>query len=240
MADTIHVVHNRSFPVIAATFAMAVFSVASITAFASPSTSVSAKKCAKGKALYKTSKGTRCVKKCPAGMTKKKVKKRLTCVKNKAQGPVAPTPPAGPTPPPVTSTPTAPPPPAPEQVQLTRNDPAGQQVLGGGNLLLERGSCASVTCEYYRFFLYANGVYRAYAVDWNNVSGEICRSGSKAEGTWTMQEAYTYGDSGGGTVVKLSTGDVLVFPTNEPNNVYILSNGQLIRFDKNPNMLDSC
>lgn len=222
----------------AALVAIVVLSVTSSAAVASPSASTTAKKCAKGKAIYKTSKGTKCVKKCPSGMTKKKVKKRLTCVKNEKQPAL--TPPAEPTPPPVTTTPTAPPPPAPDQIQLTRNDLAGQQVLGGGGLLLERGSCASVTCEYYRFFLYANGVYRAYAVDWNNVSGEICRSGSKTEGTWTMQEAYTYSDSGGGTVVKISTGDVLVFPTNEPNNVYIVSNGQLVRFDKNPNMLDSC
>lgn len=188
-----------------------------------------AKRCRDGKALDKTRKRPRCVRRCPAGTVKKRVKRRLACVRKKPDAPTDPTQTTGSTPPP-----------APAQIQLTRNDAAGQAAMSAGDLLLERGSCASVTCEYYRVFFYASGVLRAYAVDWNNVSGEICRDGSKIEVNWTFAEGYTYAESGGGVVVKLSTGDVLAFPNAEPNYVYMAINGQFVWFERNPNMRDSC
>lgn len=199
-----------------------------------PNTSISAKKCAAGKALDTTKGKTRCVKRCPKTKTKKRVNKRWRCVAKK-QAPGT-TPALPPVPPPST----APPPPAPATVQLTRDDVAGQQAVSGGDLLLERGSCASVTCEYFRIFFYANGVFRAYAVDWNNVSGEICRDGSKRDGNWAFQEGYTFAEQGGGVVVKLTTGDVLVFANAAPKYVYVYITDRLVEFERNPNMRDSC
>jgi hypothetical protein len=96
-----------------------------------------------------------------------------------------------------------------------------------------------------RVFFYANGVFRFYKVDWNNVSGEICDSKSKLDGTWTLKEGYTFPEQGGGVVAKLAivangtpSEELLVTANSDPGKVYIGSIKAI--FDVNQNMRDSC
>ena len=51
---------------------------------------------------------------------------------------------------------------------------------------------------YYRIFLYASSVIRVERADWNEVSGEICDSNARREGTWAFKEAYSSPEQGGG------------------------------------------
>jgi hypothetical protein len=196
-----------------------------------------AKKCKKGKARHRG----KCVKKCPAGFKKKTTARRgRVCVRKPKPNP-------NPQPQPTPPAPGGNPAPNPNQVQLTRNDAAGQAALAVGDLLLERAQfgASGRTAEYDRISLYGNGQFRLSIRDWNDVSGEIPRSCS--EGTWTFKEGYTYTVQGGGTVVKLGiaasggSGDgVFIFHNADPNAVYLLVNGQAVRFEKNPNMNQGC
>jgi hypothetical protein len=98
---------------------------------------------------------------------------------------------------------------------------------------------------YYRIFLYGTGVFRVEKADWNQVSGEICDSAARREGTWSFAEGYTFPEKGGGVIVVISTltggqpaRDLLLFGNAEPNNVYVGTEGT--RYERNPNMRDQC
>jgi hypothetical protein len=137
------------------------------------------------------------------------------------------------------------PPPAAPGVTLTRDDAAAKAALGSGDLLLERMTAGSVTQTYYRIFLYANGVYRYEKADWNQVSGEICDSAARREGTWSFGEGYTFPERGGGVAVVINTvvngqsaRELLIWGNADPNAVYVGTQG--IRFDINPHMRDQC
>jgi hypothetical protein len=129
---------------------------------------------------------------------------------------------------------------------VTRNDPAGQQAISGGDLKLERAEfgASGRTATYYRVWLWQSGAYKFVQIDWNDVSGEIC--GKVQTGTWTFKEGYTFTEQGGGTVVKVNIAldgggggdDLLTFANANQNAVYVGAQG--IRFDRNPNIADSC
>ena len=136
-------------------------------------------------------------------------------------------------------------PPAAPGVTHTRDDAAARAALGSGDLLLERVDSGSVTMTYYRIFLYGNGVFRYEKADWNQVSGEICDSAARREGTWSFAEGYTFPEKGGGVAVVInlvvngqSSRELLLAGNAEPNNVYVGTQG--IRFERNPNMRDQC
>ena len=134
----------------------------------------------------------------------------------------------------------------PPGITLTRDDSAAQSVLGGGNLFLEKIlSSGSVTMEYGRIFFYGDGSFSAYRVDWNSVSGEICNSASKVTGTWSIKEAYTFPEQGGGVFVKLATvangqqgEEGLLTANSDPGKVYVASAKAI--FEVNQNMRDQC
>ena len=98
---------------------------------------------------------------------------------------------------------------------------------------------------YYRIFLYSNGVYRYEKADWNQVSGEICDSAARREGTWSFAEGYTFPERGGGVAVVINTvtngqaaRELLIAGNADPNAVYVGTAG--VRFELNPNMRDQC
>ena len=173
------------------------------------------------------------------------VKTRAGTVKQTRSTPAAPAVPA-----PGGSAPTTPPPaagtpPAAPGVTLTRDDAAARAALGTGDLLLERAESGSVTMTYYRIFLYGNGVFRYEKADWNQVSGEICDSAARREGTWSFAEGYTFPEKGGGVAVVINTvtngqtaRELLIAGNADPNAVYVGTAG--IRFERNPNMRDQC
>jgi hypothetical protein len=196
------------------------------------------KKCKKGKARFRR----KCVKRCPSGYVKKRSSRGPVCARKPKPQPL-PQPQPQPTPP----APGGNPAPNPDQVQLTRDDAAGQSALAVGDLLLERAQfgASGRTAEYDRISLYSNSQFRLSIRDWNDVSGEIPRSCS--EGNWVFKEGYTYAVQGGGTVVKLgitasggSGDEVFIFHNADPNAVYLVVNGQAVRFEKNPNMNQGC
>ena len=128
--------------------------------------------------------------------------------------------------------------------QLTRNDAAGQQAMGA-QTILERYSYGSSgqTAEYYRLFFYGGGAFKGAAVDWNSVSGEICRQ--TAHGQWSFREGYTYTVNGGGVLVVLnmvingqSGTEVLDFRTGAGSSVYVGPNAT--HFEENPQAIDNC
>lgn len=157
--------------------------------------------------------------------------------------PVAPpTPAPGPVPAPATPAPAVAPPPG---ITLTRDDAAAQTALGGGLFLEKVLSSGSVTMEYGRIFFYNDGTFRAYRVDWNSVSGEICNGASKVEGAWSLKEGYTFPEQGGGVFAKLTTvvngqqgEEGLLAANNDPGKVYVASAKAI--FDVNQNMRDQC
>ncbi len=173
------------------------------------------------------------------------VKTASGTVKQTRTAPPAPGP-GGPTTPPTTPGPTGgSAPPAAPGVTLTRDDAAARAALGSGDLLLERMTAGSVTQTYYRIFLYANGVFRYQQADWNSVSGEICDSAARREGTWSFAEGYTFPERGGGVAVVINTvvngqsaRELLIAGPADPNAVYVGTQG--IRFEINPNMRDQC
>ena len=192
-----------------------------------------AKKCKKPRARYRG----RCVRRCPAGFVKKRsVRWGRRCVRKPAEQQPGQTP--APTPNPAAPNPT--------QVQLTRDDAAGQGKLSE-SLLLERASFGSSgqTGEYQRLIFNTGGQFQLSIRDWNTVSGEIPRSCS--QGTFALKEAYTYADQGGGVVAILTvttsngSGDeALVFHNAEPNYVYLIVNNSAVAFERNPQMTQSC
>jgi hypothetical protein len=139
-------------------------------------------------------------------------------------------------------------PPAPTptpQIDLTRDDAAGQAALAtAGDLLLEWASFASVTAEYRRIWMLADGTFRLNIIDWNNVSGEMCRQA--VTGTWAFKEGYTTTYNGGGVVVKvtltLSNGqvgdDIVAFSNADPSHVWV--GPQLVQYSRNPQIMQNC
>lgn len=134
--------------------------------------------------------------------------------------------------------------PAP-QLDLTRDDAAGQAAIGAaGDLLLEWASFGSVTAEYRRIWMLADGTFRLNIKDWNNVSGEICRE--SVTGTWVFKEGYTTTYNGGGVVVKvtltLSNGqvgdDIIAFSNVDPSKVWVGAN--LVQYERNPQIRQDC
>jgi hypothetical protein len=139
-------------------------------------------------------------------------------------------------------------PPAPTQmpqIDLTRDDAAGQNAMAvAGDLLLEWASFASVTAEYRRIWMLADGTFRLNVVDWNNVSGEMCREA--VTGTWVFKEGYTTTYNGGGVVVKvaltLSNGqtgdDIIAFSNLDARYVWV--GPQLVQYERNPQIMQNC
>jgi len=162
---------------------------------------------------------------------------------------VAPAPPETPTPgtptpgtPTAPTTPGTPPATAPGAV---RNDAPAQQALAG-DLLLEWASFGSSgrTAEYRRIWLLTDGSFRLNVVDYNDVSGEICRQA--ITGTWTFKEGYTSDANGGLVLAKIgittsgSTGDeVLTFANADPNSVYV-GGSTPWRYARNPQIMQNC
>jgi hypothetical protein len=145
-----------------------------------------------------------------------------------------------PLPPPATNTP-----PPTSGPQLVRDDAAGQAAMNAGDLLLEWASfgASGQTAEYRRIWLLQDGSFRRNIIDWNSVSGEICREA--VTGTWTFKEGYTTTYNGGGVVVKLtitlsngqSGDDVLAFP-NSSSTVYVGTAGT--PYERNPQIMQNC
>jgi len=170
-----------------------------------------------------------------------KVKLKITTKgKAKTTRPKVPALPALPAPP-------GPTPPTPPQLQLTRDDAAGQTALANaGDLLLEWYSFGStgLTAEYRRIWLLTDGSFRINIVDWNSVSGESCRQA--ITGTWAFKEGYTTTVNGGGVVVKLAmtpfggatADDIVVLSYTEPNRVWV--GPQLTEYARNPQIMQNC
>jgi hypothetical protein len=127
----------------------------------------------------------------------------------------------------------------------TRDDGAGQQAMGtAGDLMLERAEFGNVTATYYRIWMLQNGYFKYVEVSWSQQTGEICDKVNT--GTWAFKEGYTFTESGGGTVVKVtitfSNGqggdDLVTFANRDSQGVYIGAKGT--RFERNPNMLNNC
>ena len=136
--------------------------------------------------------------------------------------------------------------PAP-QIDLTRDDAAGQGALASaGDLLLEwyQFSGSGLTAEYRRIWMLADGTFRLNIIDWVNGPGETCRQ--SVTGTWAFKEGYTTTYNGGGVVVKvtltLSNGqtgdDIVAFANGDPNNVYV--GAQLVPYERNPQIMQNC
>jgi len=128
---------------------------------------------------------------------------------------------------------------------LVRDDAAGQAAMAG-DLLLEWAEfgASGRTAEYRRIWLLGDGSFRLNVIDWNDVSGEICRQ--SVTGTWVFKEGYTTDYNGGGVVVKvgitLSNGtagdDVLAFPNADANSVYVGPQG--VQYSRNPQIAQNC
>jgi hypothetical protein len=145
----------------------------------------------------------------------------------------------------VKALPPAPAPPPTTGPQLVRDDAAGQAAMNAGDLLLEWAEfgASGQTAEYRRIWLLQDGSFRRNIIDWNSVSGEICREA--VTGTWAFKEGYTTTYNGGGVVVKLtitlsngqSGDDVLAFP-NGSSTVYVGTAGT--PYERNPQIMQNC
>jgi hypothetical protein len=133
------------------------------------------------------------------------------------------------------------------QIDLTRDDVAAQTAMStAGDLLLEWASfgASGQTAEYRRIWMLADGTFRLNVLDWNSVSGEMCREA--VTGTWVFKEGYTTTYNGGGVVVKvtltLSNGqtgdDIIAFSNVDPNNVWV--GVQLVQYARNPQIMQNC
>jgi hypothetical protein len=125
---------------------------------------------------------------------------------------------------------------------FTRDDAAAQAAIGG-DLFLEKSSFGSVSASYKRIFLYANGAVNLYEIDWTSASGEVCSKTQR--GTWTFAEGYSYNRNGSSGVAALinvnfggSSGKEILDFRNGDSAVYVGPSGE--RFERNPNMRDSC
>ena len=154
---------------------------------------------------------------------------------------VAPAPPESPT----GTTPTAPGTPPPSAPPTTRNDAAGQAAMTG-DLLLEWASFGSSgrTAEYRRIWILSDGSFRLNVIDWNDVSGEICRQ--SITGTWAFKEGYTAEANGGLVLVKIglttsggSGDEVLTFANQDRNAVYV-GGSTPVRYERNPQINQNC
>jgi hypothetical protein len=136
--------------------------------------------------------------------------------------------------------------PAP-QIDLTRDDAAGQSALAtAGDLLLEwvQFSGSGLTAEYRRIWMLADGTFRLNIIDYTQGPGETCRQ--SVTGTWAFKEGYTTTYNGGGVVVKvtltLSNGqtgdDIVAFANGDPNTVYV--GAQLVQYERNPQIMQNC
>jgi hypothetical protein len=136
--------------------------------------------------------------------------------------------------------------PAP-QIDLTRDDAAGQSALSAaGDLLLEWAEfgASGSTAEYRRIWMLGDGTFRLNVNDWNSVSGEICRQ--SVTGTWAFKDGYTTTYNGGGVVVKvtltLSNGqtgdDIIAFSNTDPSSVWV--GAQLVKYSRNPHIVQNC
>jgi hypothetical protein len=132
--------------------------------------------------------------------------------------------------------------PQPPGVQFTQDDAGARQALANG-LMLERSEWGSVTATYYRLFFYPDGVFKAYQIHYNPVSGEICES--KSVGTWSVNSGYHFDAQGGGiaAIVNINAGssngtEILGFANADPSHVYVGRNE--VQFDINPEMRDTC
>jgi hypothetical protein len=138
------------------------------------------------------------------------------------------------------------PPVTPPPSQLVRDDAAGQAAMNAGDLLLEWASfgASGRTAEYRRIWILQDGSFRRNIIDWNDVSGEICREA--VTGTWAFKEGYTTTYNGGGVVVKLtitldsgqSGDDILAFANAAPNTVYVGTQGT--PYERNPQIAQNC
>jgi hypothetical protein len=131
-----------------------------------------------------------------------------------------------------------------DQSQATRNDDAVKARLANG-AFLERTTGGSVTLSYDRVFLYPNGTFRFEHADWNQVSGEICDSSKRQEGTWSFNSGYTFTAQGGGgiAVVNITANgqsgtEILTQYNQDQSHVYVGRNE--VKYDVNPNMADNC
>lgn len=131
------------------------------------------------------------------------------------------------------------------QIDLTRDDATGQNAMAvAGDLLLEWASFGSYTAEYRRIWMLADGTFRLNVIDWNNVSGEMCREA--VTGTWAFKEGYTTTYNGGGVVVKvtltLSNGqtgdDIIAFSNVDASHVWV--GPQLVQYERNPQIMQNC
>lgn len=149
-------------------------------------------------------------------------------------------PPAPALPGPPTGTPTP-------QINLTRDGAAGQTAMAAaGDLLLEWAEfgASGSTAEYRRIWVLADSTFRMNVIDWNSVSGEICRQ--TLTGTWAFKEGYTTTYNGGGVVVKvtltLSNGqvgdDILAFSNVDTSKVWV--GAQLVQYTRNPYIAQNC
>jgi hypothetical protein len=139
-----------------------------------------------------------------------------------------------------------PPAPAPmPQVDLTRDDAAGQNAMAmAGDLLLEWASFATYTAEYRRIWMLADGTFRLNIIDWMDQMGEKCREA--VTGTWAFKEGYTTTYNGGGVVVKvtltLSNGqvgdDIIAFSNVDTSKVWV--GPQLVQYERNPQIMQNC
>jgi hypothetical protein len=135
--------------------------------------------------------------------------------------------------------------PAP-QIDLTRDDAAGQNALAtAGDLLLEWAQFSGTySAEYRRIWMLADGSFRLNIIDYLDPAGETCRQ--SVTGTWAFKEGYTTTYNGGGVVVKvtitLSTGqtgdDIVAFANGDPNHVYV--GAQLVQYERNPQIMQNC
>jgi hypothetical protein len=90
----------------------------------------------------------------------------------------------------------------------------------------------------------ADGTFRLNVIDWNNVSGEMCREA--VTGTWAFKEGYTTTYNGGGVVVKvtvtLSNGqtgdDIVAFSNVDASHVWV--GPQLVQYERNPQIMQNC
>ena len=139
-------------------------------------------------------------------------------------------------------------PPAPAgtpPIDLTRDDVAGQTAMStAGDLLLEWAQFGSVSAEYRRIWMLADGTFRLNIVDWMDIMGEKCRQA--VTGTWAFKEGYTTTYNGGGVVVKvtltLSNGqvgdDIIAFSNVDASHVWVGAN--LVQYERNPQIMQNC
>lgn len=218
-----------------ARFTVVLLAVFAFTAVAPAAADAAPRKCKRGYVLKTVTKNGKKVKRC----VKKRPKQPPAGQDAPQTQPEAPGGGADPAPAPTQGQPLAP-------SQVTRNDEAGQQAMSNaGDLLLERyEEGGTYGFSIYRIWLLGDGTFKYVEVYYNREAGESCTT--VKNGTWVFKEGYTFSESGGGTVVRVtitftdgqSGDDLVTFANQDPNAVYVGTKG--LRFDRNPNMRNSC